>query len=244
MTGRVLYGLGYSPWTAKARWALAHHEVDYTYREYTPMLGELALRFRSRGTGAKATVPLLVTDEGPIGDSFAIARFADRIGRGAPLVPAEFEGDVTAWNDRSEATLAVGRAHVVASLANDGDALLEALPRFIPKALRRASIPVARAGVRFIGKKYGATSENEVVLEHLDALRRAIETNGRHLVDGRFTHADIAMACALQIVEPVSDRFIRMGPATRKAWRRNDLAERYPDLLAWRDALFADFRRR
>ncbi|HVY46043.1 MAG TPA: glutathione S-transferase N-terminal domain-containing protein, partial [Minicystis sp.] len=105
-----LFGLPISPWTEKARFALDHHGVAYRYRIYVPMLGEPLLRARLRRPVGRVTVPVLFTDEGAFADSFAIARYADRVGAGAPLVPSERAADVAAWNDRSEAALAAGRA--------------------------------------------------------------------------------------------------------------------------------------
>ena len=56
--GITLYGVGYSPWTERARWALDHHRIAYRYREHLPMLGEPMLRRRARAAGqAKPTAP-------------------------------------------------------------------------------------------------------------------------------------------------------------------------------------------
>ena len=87
MSTPTLFGIHYSPWSLRARWALDHHGVDYRYREHTPLLGEWGLRFRSRkrvGSGP-VTVPLLVLPERAIDDSFEIMCFADEVGEGEPL---------------------------------------------------------------------------------------------------------------------------------------------------------------
>jgi glutathione S-transferase len=52
----------------------------------------------------------------------------------------------------------------------------------------------------------------------------------------------MAMAAALQFVEPVDDPHIRLGPVSRTLWREPPLAERHPELLAWRDRLYARHR--
>ena len=41
-----LYGIAYSPWTAKARWALDHHKIPYRYREHLILFGMPELRWR------------------------------------------------------------------------------------------------------------------------------------------------------------------------------------------------------
>ena len=41
-----LIGIGYSPWTEKARWALDHHGIDYRYSEHLILFGMLPLRIK------------------------------------------------------------------------------------------------------------------------------------------------------------------------------------------------------
>ena len=82
MSDLTLHGVGYSPWTERARWALDHHRIPYRYREHIPMVGEPLLRRRAHGTlRVKATAPLLVHAGGAIDDSLAIMRYADAIWR-------------------------------------------------------------------------------------------------------------------------------------------------------------------
>ena len=44
-----LYGLSYSPWTEKARWALLHHRILFRYVEHAPMRDEQQRFFGMRG---------------------------------------------------------------------------------------------------------------------------------------------------------------------------------------------------
>lgn len=50
------------------------------------------------------------------------------------------------------------------------------------------------------------------------------------------------MALTLQFIQPVDERFIPLGPGRRKAWSHPALAERFADLLRWRDQLYAEHR--
>ena len=50
-------------------------------------------------------------------------------------------------------------------------------------------------------------------------------------------------ATMLQGVQPVADEYIRLGPATRSVWTQPALAAEFPELLAWRDALYRQHRR-
>ena len=82
-----LFGMSFSPYSEKARWALDHHRVPFRWREHVPMAGELALRLRAGSLGKKASVPLAVDGDVVLRDSAAIARHAEKIGKGASLAP-------------------------------------------------------------------------------------------------------------------------------------------------------------
>ncbi|WP_426744713.1 glutathione S-transferase N-terminal domain-containing protein [Myxococcus faecalis] len=242
---RTLYGLRYSGWTEKALWALDHHGVDYRYREHTPLTGELALRWRTP-KGTRPTVPLLVEPEGATTGSFSIARRAEAQGRGAPLFPASAMETIERWELVSDAVLGVARANVLRRMLENPRAQRESLPGYIPGFLRGLSAPVARLGVRFISRKHHAVADPERVLHEkaVPALERLrAELKGRpYLMDG-FTYADITAGLMLQFVRPVDDAWLPVGPGTREVWHHESLAAAFPDLLAWRDSLYAKHRR-
>lgn len=239
-----LYAESFAPWCEKARWALDHHGVGYTYIEHVPLLGERRLRRAARQT--PATVPLLVDGDEVLMSSFAIARYAERTGTGAPLIPDEHDAAITAWNARSDAVMTAGRALLLGRMRTSRAALREQLPAFVPRVLRPALTGVAAAGVTHLVRKYAidtaAVADHEATCrDGLDALRAAL-AGGLHLVGGRLSYADIAMAAALQFILPVDGRYIALGPATRAAWTHPALAAAYPELLAWRDRLYAAHR--
>lgn len=240
-----LFGLWYSPWTAKARWALDHHRVPYEYTEHVPMLGEALLRWHARRPTGKVTVPLLVTDGGPITDSFAIAEWAERNGRGSPLFPEAGRREIEAWNARSERALAAGRALVVARTARSDRAKEEALPPFVPAPLRPAMRAVATTGILFFRLKYGLGDAGEeerraVIADELRALREALR--GRLYLLGDFSYADVVMAVTLQLVRPADTARMRESAGTREAWTDPVLESDFGDLLAWRDEIYKKFR--
>jgi len=242
-----LYAESFAPWCEKARWALDHHRVRYRYTEHVPMLGELALRLAARRPVGRVTVPLLVDGEQVIMSSFAIARHAERGGHGTPLFPGGRDDEVAAWNERSDAVMSSGRAMLLPRMLQSREALREQLPGFIPRAIRPAVRGMASAGVRYLMRKYAidpsdAARHEAASRRALDALRAALAPDRRHLLDDRLSYADIAMAASLQFVLPVDGRYIALGPATREVWTHPGLAAEYPDLLAWRDRLYATFR--
>src|SRR5687767_13600121 len=124
-----LFGLSVSPWTATASFALDFSGISYEFVEHTPMLGER--RLRTLAGVRKASVPLLVTAEGPVMTSLAIARWADARST-KQLFPAASIDDVTSWQQRSERILGSARALLLRRLLDSPAAQSESLPRFVP----------------------------------------------------------------------------------------------------------------
>jgi glutathione S-transferase len=239
----TLYALPYSPWSEKARWALDHAHVAYREVQHVPLLGEPLLRWRA-GRQGRPTVPLLVAPGGPVSDSAEIARRADtEAGAGLFADPAA----TARWNEAAEDALAAGRALVLRAIEADRAALRESIPAFFPRALHPALLPTARAGVRFLARKYDAAGRSPeadlAVVRTFCASLRAALAGRPHLVGDALSFADIAAAAALQFVAPVADEWLPLGPATRRAFTRESIARDFPDLLAWRDDLYQRCRR-
>lgn len=76
--------------------------------------------------------------------------------------------------------------------------------------------------------------------EGLLALRG--RTGGRRCVRDASTFADVIAATTLQFVTQVPDAFIRLGPATRRAWSNDTVAIEFADLVKWRDTIYAEHR--
>jgi glutathione S-transferase len=244
---RTLWGLRYSPWTEKACWALDHHRVEYRYREHSPLLGEPALRWRTRTrpNGAPATVPVLIEGTEVIGDSTEIARYAERVGSGAPLFGAEREREVLRWCGLSDLAMQFGRALVVSAIARSDAALIESVPPEIPKPLRPAMRGVAKFGTNFIARKYGsdldARAANEAKLA--ECCQQILEQlDGRPYLLGSLSYADFACAVVVNGFSPLTERFFPHSPATAKAWTVPTLIDRFGPLVEWRDRLYADHR--
>ena len=242
---RTLYGLSQSAWTEKARWALDHHSVAYRYHEHVPVLGELLLRAkaRSRPRGTKASVPLLADDNAAFCSSLAIARHADSIGRGEPLFPEDRDDEVIRWAELSDRVIGAGRARVLAGLRVNREAQREALPQFVPGALRGLLTPMATTAAMFLGSKYDVARDPDaegaaVLRPAFDELRAAL--GGRPYLLGSFSFADIAMAASLQTLR-VRKR-APLGPGTRAIWENVEVARDFEDLLEWRDTLYTKHR--
>lgn len=238
----TLVYLGYSPWSAKARWALAHHGVAYRKVHYVPMLGEPALRMRMRRPTGRVTVPVWIDGERVLTDSLAIAREAERIGRGTPLFPAGADADIEAWNELGERMLAVGRAWIVEATRAHEDLQLELVPPSL-RRVRPLALAMARMGLRYFERKYGLAdprvADEGLFRDGLERLRSAI--SGRGTVLGSFTYADIAMALPITFVVPPAPPILRLGEASRRRLGDPGLARDYADLVRWRDGLLTRY---
>lgn len=239
----TLYGISYSPWSQRARWALDHHQIAYRYRDHAPLLGERALTRRARKAGltGKATVPLLITADGTgHGDSWDIMCYADRHGTGASLQTDAPE--VAGWITALEPVLQDVRVRVTRRTLADRRALTEAAATAVPAFIAPLARPVAALGAKHLAKKYGFSPEGG---EDHAPLRGALERTreklggGDHLF-GTFSAADIVSACLMNAVRPHAS--LTLGPATFEAWHVPALAEAFADLLEWRDRIFDRYR--
>jgi glutathione S-transferase len=246
----TLWGLSISPWTEKTRWALDHHGVAYRYREHTPMLGEPALRWRTRGRapGARATVPVLIDGAERILESQAIAQYAERRGSGPSLFPGEHSDAIASWARAADDAMQAGRVLVTQALLASRDAQLEMLPPQIPGLLRRPLRPIASAGASFFARKYVAGAERvaeslRIVTQFAERVRAQLD--GReHLVGDALSWADISAAMLISgFSGGVPGRLTKL-PANAQTWTRAELVEQFGDLIAWRDQLYARHRPR
>jgi glutathione S-transferase len=237
-----------SPWSERAKWALDHHGLAYETVQHTPFLGEFRLRRLAGGDGKKrVTTPVLVDGDRVVSDSWDIALYADREGKGVPLVSAERESEIRRWNDVANDAMGASRTLLVPRLLASGPALDSTLPPFFPRWIRPALRPVTRYATRWFSRKYELrlADEDAKVAEirgALEQLRRALSTSSPYLL-GSFSYADIVMAIVLQGVVPVDDRYFPLEPPMRAAWIRDDLAVEFSDLLAWRDLVYERHRK-
>lgn len=242
-----LIAISYSPWSEKARWALDHHGVRYDEVEYMPMLGEPALRKRLGKWTGKISVPLLIKSDGPIQDSYKIAKYAEEIGSNpTSLFPPGMHEKIAGWNEQSEMALEAGRALVSIHVLEDPAAQREAMPPMPKPLLGALKKPVAAMGVAFLRRKYGygkATDEHRRNLRQVLSNVRGVLGDGRpFLLGDEFSYADICAAVSIHCIKPVTDEFIKLGPATRKAWTDEELASEFETLLDWRDQLYESQR--
>ena len=243
-----LVSIRYSPWSERARWALDHHRIAYRILEHEPFLHELRLRHLAGWPRERATAPLLLDGGRRYRSGWEIAVYADTAGGGTPqLIPETLEPAIHEVDVLVDRTLQAGRTLLVAALLEDSEALDASWPSFVPRAVAAPLRPLARFGTRWFSRKYALDLADiepqlHVIRTELDEVRRRL--NGRELLLGSFSYADILVASMLQLVEPVSERHWKLRPELRRLWTRQDLADEYRDLLAWRDSVYERYRRR
>jgi glutathione S-transferase len=226
----------YSPWSRRARLALALEGIAHRCETYIVGVSEPWLRLRARRPFASVTIPCLLTDDGEaICDSFAIARWAHARGS-AKLCPEAHLPAITEVVDLADRALAAGRLRSVHTLLTDRAGLAEQVPPGL-RFLGPLGVPTASFFARRLAHKYGHLVEGAPEVAERDALDRLVErVRGRtHLVGETLTFADLAAASALGFIAP-PDRTV-VGPRTLSAFIGDGPTEADRDLLAWRDDL-------
>jgi len=229
-----LVGETFSPWTKKARWALEHCGLEYNYQEYIPTLSEPALRWKLKQISGKVSVPLLFVNKQVIRSSWNIAVYANEQSGDNRL------GDMSAikaWDDLSEAALAEGRTRVVRSIKNNKQALIEALPSFIPTLLRNPLRFMAYDAVRRLDNKYADLLKSGSINTALAKVRETLaQSNNDYLLDD-FSYADITMAVIMEVIAPIAHLDPPLGTVTEILWNDEATADEFKDLVEWRNRL-------
>jgi glutathione S-transferase len=236
----VLYALTYSPWSERARWMLLHHGWSFEERAHVPFLGELALRRAAHRWTGRVSVPLLVDGTATVQDSLAIAHYVDARGTGTRLLPPEHAHGITEMNGVAESVVDAFRGLGIQSVLQQPEFALA----FMPRSLRKMPLAAAasRYGSNLLARKYHVDmgGARDRIRRGLVTMRAAL--GSRTYVHGRFTYADVLIATSLNLMAPVSERFIALDPAMRLLWRDDDLAREFGDLVSWRDQLYANHR--
>jgi glutathione S-transferase len=244
MSRAHLYGVHYSPWTERARWALDIQRVPYRYHEHLPLLGEPLLRLRAKEkSGPRVSVPLFTADDGVFMDSYEIIERADRDAKRPLITDRVRTRELAALLERG---LRATRARVTLRIQKDPEAQRESATAAVPAFLAGVFAPVAVVAARFIMKKHGVevrSIEEEIATlrEVLTEASQAVET-ARVPTPEDITAEDILVATALQGVSPVNAPHMALGAAVHRMWACKELQDEFAHLIAWRDRLYASAR--
>lgn len=234
MSDPLLVHVGYSPWSLKARIALSLGGLRHRRVEYLPMLREPWLRWKTRNFTGRLTVPVLLTDQGPLGDSFHIARLALA---GTAYWPED--AALGAWNAWSERMLELGRTRTTRRVLTDPQALYASLPASLA-GLGPLSMWIARAAAWYLLRKYGVDDQEAALEARMDALLDQLDgvlVDQEHLL-GRLSYADVVAAAALSFVLPPAG--LPVTALARPHWTVPGLVAKYGRLLQWRDRILAE----
>ncbi|MGC6419345.1 MAG: glutathione S-transferase N-terminal domain-containing protein [Bradymonadia bacterium] len=229
----VLYGIGYSPWTYKARWALSLCGIAYQYRDILPMVGQIPLRLKVRQRSGTVTLPLMNHEGQWYRSSVEIAEFAESAAHGISL--GLDQDRVLEVNRIADDILELGRIRISHAVANDPQLQTASLPsylRWLPGARS-----VARLGVRYMLKTYPVETDEAALLEATEAKLSELEKRlaGKAYFFDHPSFADLAVAASLQMVNPVPAGIVPLDEPLHRAWRLESLAEKFSALCEWRD---------
>ncbi len=243
---RELIGLFYSPWTEKAKWALDYHQLPYTYKEHLMIFDMPFLRFKLRRPFGDVTVPALI--DGPIRltDSWDIARYAENLGKGKKIFPENHLKKIQEFNEWSEQALSASRVLMTEKISKDPEALMTALPKFIPEVFRKYFLFMAKIGLGYIQKEFDTKSQlgccEEKLRKVFEILRKSLAQSKTGYLLDELTYADIAMAVSLQFISPISERYQKIPDALRRCEHHEKLAKEFSDLIKWRDLIYQKHR--
>ncbi|MDO8266963.1 MAG: glutathione S-transferase [Moraxellaceae bacterium] len=240
-----LVGMYFSPWTERARWALDYHKVPYKYVEYTTLLGQPLLRLRAGKPFGKVSVPLLITPNERVNDSFEIAVYSDQMSEQEPLVPPAHFAEIKNWTESAELALYSARLRATRRIQASSEALADRLPGYTPNLLRKAFVPMAYIATGYILRKYQLEDDDDEKLlknmdEFFDKANNAL--SGRRFVFENLSFADIVIATAMQAITPVEDKYIYLGLPSRKCMCEPALEMKYSSLIKWRDSVYEQYR--
>ena len=233
MTQPIVFGLAYSPWTYKARWALARAGIQYRYREYLPMVGKAGMRLRLNRWSSPITVPLMQVGKDVYSSSWDIACFADGDDALQTSNPA-----VKRWNESADRLLELGRIRISLAIQDDRDALKAAVPPMLQNL--PGAVALAKMGANYMLKTYPVSTQPEHIEKEMAAILEQVREglSGRATLGDKPSYADMTVASSLQMISPVSEALIPLDPRLKSVWSSPTLAESFGDLCAWRDEIF------
>jgi len=241
----IVYTLRWSPPSERVRWVLRARGVPFREIGYVPMPSPMAMRIR-RATG-KASVPVAFVDGKAIAGSTEIARHADALGtRGESYF---FDGDdercgeIAAWEAIAEDVFLTARDLFGPGFGRDRDALravVDPLP-----AWGRMVFPLVwrMAGASFADRYRVGSIDRDAANRRLRERLAEVESRraGRpHLVGGRVSYADVALATYLSCVRPPPRALWPIPDPIARHFATVPEPGPWDALFAWRDRVWSE----
>ena len=245
----VLWHIGVSHYSEKARWALAYKGIEHERREAVPGAHMAVALWLTRG--GQVTFPILMLDDEPIGGSDAIIGALEARNPAPPLYPDDPRErrralDLAAYFDEAlgPAVRLLGWHH----MRRDRERLERLAAGSLPAPLRGSSIARATAtsfAGAFVALRFRVASAEaeararEEVLAGIDRLERELD-GGEHLAGGAFSVADLTAAALLYpFVLPPEGPRLPEAPTSAQAFL-DELRPR--PFWGWVERTFARYR--
>lgn len=199
----TLHTFSISHFSEKARWLLDASGIDYIEKPWVPFFHIVsALRLGGR---KKTTVPILITETGPVQDSTRILLWLEKHRAPFALMPVEpaLREQVLVVEDRFDRIGAHVIRYAYRDALDDSEGIktvwtLDASP--LQKRIVGAAFPLMRAAFRQMlqssNPKAVALSERKI-LEGMDWIAQRTAQGHRYLVGDTLTAADISAAALL-----------------------------------------------
>jgi glutathione S-transferase len=242
-----LYQFELSHYCEKIRFILDYKGLEYRKVEVTPGIGQLDL-FKMSG---QRQVPVLKDGNEVIADSTAIAQYLDDKYPDRPIYPTDPQQRALClileeWADESIGLNA--RKAMLGAFSQNSDFRTAALPSSTPAFLRTLveSVPQEAIDVLGFGAGFGANSvktAHKAMQQNLEALCLLL-TDNAYLIADHPTLADFAVAGLSMYVKFPTGNYVDI-PEGLKGKGVPGLADNlaYEVFWAWRDRLYADFRK-
>jgi len=201
-TEPTLWQLDVSHYSEKARWALAHKEVEH--RRRSPLPGSHMVVALVLTRGREHTFPILRLDGRTIGDSTAVIAALEQRFPDPPLYPADPEQRRRALELEDFFDEELGpyaRLLPFHELVNEPEMFAEVASQAVPGPLGRAKGLVGLYARTYTSLRFGvrdkaaAATAREKIVAAMDRLDAELEANGGgHLVGEDFSVADLTAA--------------------------------------------------
>lgn len=196
MTTARLVTIRFSHYCDKARWALERKQVPFTEESHVPMVSSLA----ALSAGDKRTVPVLVTSAGTFSESQDILAYADRVGTGPTLFPAEHAADITALCSLFDTRVGPASRRIAYLYLLDAKDSVRELFRGASQGLERRAAgllttlisPIIRRGLGITPDK--AQKSETRMLEVFAQVEARLADGRKFLTGDTFTAADLTFA--------------------------------------------------
>ncbi|MGZ6641452.1 MAG: glutathione S-transferase family protein [Solirubrobacteraceae bacterium] len=191
---RRLITIPISHYCEKARWALRRAGLDYREERHVQGVHQLA----SRRAGGHGTVPVLVCEDGVLGESEDIVRWAAPELLGAPGPERDDVAAVSRWLDAGLGP--DGRRWIYAQMVKDRPLLLrfnnQGIPRWEDAFLRALYAAVTPYVLRRLRVNDATIDTDGARVRHaFDDVARRLSDGRPFLCGERFTAADLTFAC-------------------------------------------------